>query len=217
MTDRRLSFAVLAILAVSVVCFALAPLLMPDSYSIVENAVSESGAQGVENAWLARTGFLLFGFGVLALARLNGASWGWWGQLAFRIHGIALIAAAAFSHMPWEEVRYDAFEDFLHSVAASTVGAAFTIGVLLVSFRRGPGSGLARFVDVVAIVAAIGISMLIFNVEGVAGLVQRIMFGIAYLWFGMEAIRGSHTLESLASGQDRADVSTLELRERRLT
>ena len=187
--------AVLALLGASLICFALAPLLMPDSYSILENAVSESAAQGVENAWLARTGFLLFGSGVLLLTRLNGARWGIWGRPAFRIYGIAMIAAAAFSHMPWENVPYDVFEDYLHSVAASTVGAAFTIGVALVSLHRGlPALHPRRFVDVIAILAAIGISMLIFNAEELAGLVQRIMFAIAYVWFALEAL--SATTES---------------------
>lgn len=79
---------------------------------------------------------------------------------------------------------YEVFEDLLHSVSASTVGSAFTIGVLL--GLRGPGISCVRIVDPIAIVAAILISMLIFNVEGTAALVQRVMFGIAYLWFGME-------------------------------
>lgn len=185
--------AVLAMLAASAVCVAVAPALMPDSYSVVKNAVSESAAQGVTNAWLARLGLLLLGFAVLLLAQVAGGRWGAWGRVLQRVYGISAIAAAAFSHMPWEDVPYDRFEDTLHSVAASTMGAAFTVGVLMVTFRRGPGMAAVRLLDWTAIGAAVGISLLMFNVTTIAGLVQRIMFGIGYLWFAMESVGVART------------------------
>lgn len=197
-TDDRLRFTprtwtgvALALLAASVLCLGIAPLLMPESYSIVENAVSESAGQGVESAWVARLGFLFLGFGVLILTNMAGSRWGVWGRLSFRAYGVAMIGNAAFSHMPWEDVPYDAFEDFLHSVTAGVTGAAFVAGVLIVMLRRGPGHASARIFDLLAVLAALGISMLMFNFESIAGLVQRIMFAIAYLWFGLEAIRSS--------------------------
>ena len=104
-----------------------------------------------------------------------------------------MFGVAAFAHMPWEDVPYDAFEDFLHSVAAYGIGFFFTAGVLIVTFRRGPGMRSARVFDWIAIVAAVVIPMTMFNVTGIAGLVQRIMFGIGYLWYGMEAIRSGRT------------------------
>jgi len=33
--------------------------------------------------------------------------------------------------------------------------------------------------------------MIMFNVDGIAGVVQRTMFGIGYLWYGIEAIRSA--------------------------
>lgn len=199
---------VLAILAASVVCLATAPFLMPDSYSIIENAVSESAGQGVEHAWVARLGFLLLGFGVLILANLASSRWGVWGRLAFRVYGVAMIGNAAFSHMPWEDVPYDAFEDFLHSVTAGATGMSFIAGVLIVMSRRGPGHSAARFFDLLAIAAALGISVLIFNVESIAGLVQRIMFGIAYVWFGLEAVHSASWSEGRFKSQQGADPVT---------
>lgn len=182
---------VLAMLAASAVCIAIAPTLMPDSYSVVEHAVSESAAQGVEGAWLARTAFLLLGFAVLVLAGLSGERWGLWGRIALRLYGVLMIAAAAFSNVPWEDVPADEFEDLLHSIAASGMGLAFTVGVLFVLLRRDRGQRLARAFDVLAIVAAFAIPMIMFNAEGIAGVVQRILFGIAYLWFGGEAVRST--------------------------
>jgi hypothetical protein len=180
---------VVTLLLASVAAVAIAPLLMPESYSVIEHSVSESAAQGVEGAWLARLGFLLLGFAVLASAGIAGTRWGVWGRIAHRIYGVSMVGAAAFSHMPWHDVPYDTFEDFLHSVAASGMGFAFTAGVLIVTFRRSRNAVGARAFDWSAIAAALVIPMVMFNVTGIAGLVQRVMFGIGYLWYGMEAIR----------------------------
>lgn len=181
--------AVIAMLAAAVVCIAMAPTLMPDSYSIVEHSVSESAAQGVEGAWLARTGLLVFGFAVLALAGRAGRRWGPAGRILHRIVGVCLIATATFAHMPWENVPYDEFEDLLHSIASFGVGFAFTAGVVAVSLRRAGIAWRARLFDWVAIIAAIIIPMTMFNATGIAGVVQRIMFGVAFVWYGAEAVR----------------------------
>jgi hypothetical protein len=101
--------------------------------------------------------------------------------------------------MPWEEAPFDQFEDALHSIAAGAVGMAFTIGVLLVTVRRGSGWTFARAFDWFAIAAALTISMLIFNLEGIGGLIQRIMFGIGYVWYASEAIRSGEEPSSAAS------------------
>ncbi len=177
-----------ASLAGAAVSLGLAPWLMPDSYSVVSNAVSESAAQGVEGAWLARLGFLLLGLGVLLLVQAS-SGWGMWARSAFRIYGASIIAAAAFSHMPWENVPYDAFEDLLHSVAASAVGMSFILGVLLVTVRRPAGSTAPRILDAIAVVLALGVSMTMFNVPDIAGALQRMMFAMAFVWFGSELVR----------------------------
>lgn len=107
---------------------------------------------------------MLFAFFVLTLARLARSYWRFWGRRAFR-------ALRGLRGSPPLGVGVDRRQR-LHD------------GVLL--GLRGPGISCVRIVDPIAIVAAILISMLIFNVEGTAALVQRVMFGIAYLWFGME-------------------------------
>jgi hypothetical protein len=179
----------LALLAASAVCVAVAPFLMPDSYSVVEHSVSESAGQGVEGAWLARFGFLFLGFAVLLIAN-RAEQWGVWGRLAHRVYGVAMIATATFAHRPWEDIPFDVFEDFLHSAAATVVGFAFTVGVLLVSLNRPTSQRAARSLDGVAILAAIVVSAAVmFELIDAAGLVQRVMFGIGYLWYGIEAIR----------------------------
>jgi hypothetical protein len=192
---------ILGLLGLSLASLATAPTLMPASYSVLANTTSESGAQGVEGAWLARLGFLCLGLAVLALANLAGSRWGVWGRIAFRTYAVAMIAVAVFSHMPWEDMPYDAFEDSLHSVAASIVGTAFIAGVLAVTLRRSRGEwNLSRVFDVVALAVAVGVPIVMLNVAGVAGLVQRTMFAIAYIWFGLEAVRSANASTSGVGG-----------------
>jgi hypothetical membrane protein len=180
---------VLLLLAASAVCVGIAPVFMPDSYDVSRHAISASGGQGVENAWIARTGFLLLGSAVLTLAVIPDRIWDLAGRWIFGAYGVSMVATAAFAHMPWEEVPYVVFEDTLHSVAAGMVGFTFTVGVVTVAIRRRQVTGRHRLFDWFAAVAAVGISVLIFNLEDVAGYVQRLMFAIAYLWFGFEAWR----------------------------
>lgn len=195
---------VLFLLGGSLVSVVVAPLLMPSSYSIVEHSISESAAQGVEGAWLARLGLLMFGLAVLLLASIAGDRWGIWGRIAHRVWGVSMIAAGVFSHMPWLEGPYDAFEDTLHSIASFAVGMSFIVGVLLVTFRRPHGSGPVRVLDWIAIGIALVVPLIMFNLTDIAGLVQRVMFAVAYLWYGIQALslvqgRGSTQAEGRSS------------------
>ena len=186
---RTRSIVVVALLATSAMAVALAPLLMPESYSVIEHSVSESAAQGVEGAWLARLGFILLGLGVLSCVSLAGDRWGLWGRAAHRLYGVSMLGTATFSHRPWLDVPFDVFEDLLHSATAYGVGFGFTVGVIVVSLRRGPGKVPIRAFDAFVVIAALGISMMVVNATGMAGLAQRTMFGLGYAWYAGEAIR----------------------------
>lgn len=169
----------------SALCLALAPLLMPESYSIVANTTSESAAQGVTGAWLARLGMLLFGLGALWVSLVACSNWP---RVACCLHvafGVLMVAAAVFSTRPWESgVVFDPIEDQLHSFAATAMGFAFAFGVLailLAGRRRGTAA-----VHVVALAAAtllpIGMSLW----GAIDGVLQRCMFAIAYIWYVRE-------------------------------
>lgn len=186
---RTTATVIVGLLTGAAAALAIAPWLMPESYSAVEHAVSESAGQGVENAWLARTGFLLLGFAVLLIADAAGSKWSVAGRTLHRIYGVAMIAAAAYSHMPWEDVPYDRFEDLLHSVAASVVGMSFVMGVLVVSIGRLPNQIRPRMFDWFAITASMAISLMMFTFVDYAGAMQRFMFGIGIVWYALETIR----------------------------
>jgi hypothetical protein len=189
--SARLACAgILAGLVGSAVALLAAPALMPSSYSWVSQTTSESAAQGVDGAWLARLGFLLFGLSVLWLAQRAEPAWGWWAAAAHRAFGVLLAAAAAFSHRPWERgASFDRTEDLLHSIAATAMGFAFTLGIIAVALRRVRQSRHPALLDGIAVVAAclIPLGMSVWGSH--AGILQRLLFVVGYVWYAREALR----------------------------
>ena len=177
------------LLIVSAICIVAAPLAMPPGYSWLSHSISESAAQGLRHAWIARFGFMLFGLGVLWLAQVRRATWArgvYWMHLAFAVF---MLGTAAFSHKPWlAGVPSDPVEDFLHSLTATGMGFAFAFGVMVRLLQRRKGEHLPKAIDLVAILAATLLTPIGGAVPGIAGLLQRLMFAVAYLWYGHEAL-----------------------------
>lgn len=167
----------------------LAPLVMPPGYSWLSNAISESAAQGLYFAWPARMGFLLFGLAVLWLALYRKTTWGrgvYWMQLSFALF---MLGTAAFSHKPWiADVPFDSTEDLLHSITATGMGFAFSFGVLVRFLQRKENEIALKLFDFAAIFAATVLTPIGGAMPSVAGLLQRVMFAVAYLWFAHEAL-----------------------------
>jgi len=175
---------IIAFLA-SIACLMIAPTVLPDSYSVVEHTTSEAAAQATEGAWMARTGFLLFGLGVFCLSIVK-RDWPRSVRYLHGLFGMAMIATAVYSHRPTlDAIDYDRVEDTLHSVAATGMGFAFAVGVLVAGWRRIPRW---RVLDVIALLSAIVIPIAMVTTEGADGLLQRGMFLVAYVWFGIEAM-----------------------------
>jgi len=186
---RWQGLAIGACLGGSALALALAPLLMPDSYSWVSHTTSESAAQGVSGAWLARLGFLMFGLAVLWLTGFTGGRWGRWGTVFHGMFGVLMTATAAVSHRPFEPgVMFDQTEDLLHSVTATAMGFAFAVGVVAVMMHR-PGRSISRrALDLAALAASVIMPLSMGAWSGGAGLLQRAMFVVAYLWYATEAL-----------------------------
>jgi len=176
-------------LVFSALCIFLAPLVMPEGYNWVSQAISESAAQGLRSAWVARLGFILFGLGVLWLALYRRDLWArgvYWPQLTF---AVCMLGTAAFSHKPWlADAALDTVEDFLHSLTATAMGFAFTLGVIVRLLQRKVDEQRQKSYDLIAIVAATALPMTGVFVPSIAGLLQRTLFVIAYLWFMHEAL-----------------------------
>jgi hypothetical protein len=187
--DRMVTSIVLALLVAAMLAVAIAPLLMPDSYSIVEHSISESAGQGVEGAWLARSGFLFVGSAVFLLVGIAGDLWGEWGRRALRFYAAATISAGVFAHGPWEDVPFDRLEGYLHTVAAFFAGAGFALGVLVIGSRRPPGADWRRGLDVLALIAVsvLPVTMLLF--DDYTGIQQRFLALIGFVWLIAETMR----------------------------
>lgn len=158
-----------------------APLVLSDSFDWVRRTTSESAAQGVGGAWVARLGFLVF---AAAVWRITAFTFSGLARFAFRIFAICLVAVAAFAARPWDAaLPYDTTEDLLHSIAASLMGFAFVAGVVIVllSERRRRWWAL----DIALIVIATAIPLLMSGDLDVDGALQRLMFGASFVWFAL--------------------------------
>ena len=181
-----------ALLAVSAVLLAVAPLLMPASYSWIDNGISESAAQGVDGSWAARMGFLVFGLAVIWLSSLRAMVWQPVGRLLHLGFGICMLAVAAFSSKPWApDAVYLTSEDLLHSVFASIMGFAFIVGTTAVLMARRSQTGRVAWFDATAVAATSGLSLGMGAFPDISGSLQRLMFLVAYGWYGREAIEAT--------------------------
>lgn len=184
----RARWGILMLMCLSFAALLLAPALMPEDYSWLTQTTSESAAQGLDGAWLARLGFLLFGLAVLWLSSTAREIWA---QTAVWMHigfGVMMVATAAFSHQPFTPgVPFDPVEDWLHSFTATLMGFAFSFGVFFRFLQRGKSA--IQVLDLAALASAIVMPLLMMNIPGIGGLIQRMMFLMSYLWYGTEAWR----------------------------
>jgi hypothetical protein len=199
--SRRVAYAVTGGLALSAVALAAAPAVLPADYSWAAHTTSESAGQGVAGAWLARSGFVLLGVSVLALARTTGPRWGLSASGLHATFGGLMIAAAVFSSRPWDTTApFDRVEDVLHSVAATGMGFAFALGVAAVAWRRHGAGVRPHWRDGVAVLAAVALPLAMTWWPGSAGALQRAMFLVAYAWYGLEAVATTHPAGRTGSG-----------------
>jgi len=190
--DNNANLGALCLLILSVFALLTAPWLMPEGYSWIKHTTSESAAQGVIGAWLARFGFLAFGLAVLWISSQKKTVWARgavWMHIAF---GVSMLSTAAFSHQPWlDGVPFDQMEDTLHSITATVIGFAFAFGVAVrlgQELRQGKS---AHWLHLLALLAATVLPILMAAQPDTPGLFQRSMFFIAYLWYGRESLAKS--------------------------
>jgi hypothetical protein len=187
--------AVLLGLGASLGALAAAPAIMPAGYSWLSQTTSESAAQGVPGAWLARLGFVLFGVSVLGLVACCRQRWGWPAACLHGAFGVLMVAAGVFSHRPWMAgYDVDRVEDLLHSIAASSMGIAFALGVVATALARSGRRGRTRVLDGrvldgMAVMASVVIPLAMTLWPQAQGALQRLMFLVAYSWYAVEAGR----------------------------
>ena len=97
-----------------------------------------------------------------------------------------MFAVAAFSAKRWDDsARYVESEEVLHSVFATVMGFSFIAGVVAVMSSRQLPTVKAAGPDLLALVVTVSIPMMMSS--GTRGVLQRLMFVTAALWYSREA------------------------------
>jgi len=188
-TGRLLGVAGGAGLALSAIALAAAPAVLPPSYRWVAHTTSEAAGQGVPGAWLARSGFVLFALAVALITVRCRRRWSRWGVALHGTFALGMAATAAFPARSWEAAAaYDPTVDMLHSVAATALGFAFAFGVAVVGWRVWASQRRWRWLDVTAVTASIVLPLGMVAAPAMAGVLQRTMFLVAYVWYARESL-----------------------------
>ena len=161
------------------VIFAL-PRFSVVGYSIVKNTTSQLGAQSAPNAWVMNIIFVLLGaasiFGGWAKLREY-----WFHRIILTIFGVSLILTAVFQHAPIKAgVPFDLQEDRLHSLFSSACGFSFAVFAVSAAFVE--VTAKRRMLAVMTGVSATFLSFLMFNVAEYAGIWQRLIFILSFVW-----------------------------------
>jgi len=183
---RLLAICSLALAAIGAI---FAPLAMGNGYSWLANSISETGAQGVQNAWLGRTTLALSGVGVLLTTVLRLRSWNRIAVASMSLFGLMWCLTAVFSTRSWDETTpFNATESTIHSVLASAM-AIVVLGALAVGLSRRTRSAVERALALSLAAAATFLPLAGVLMPGLAGLFQRVMFLFTYFWFLRQATK----------------------------
>ncbi|HPT79084.1 MAG TPA: DUF998 domain-containing protein [Candidatus Atribacteria bacterium] len=151
-----------------------------DTYSIIRNTTSHLGAQGAPNAWIMNMTFILVGISCILEAWLHLRRY-WFLLLLLCIFGLNLVLVGIFSHAPIVEgAVYDALEDRLHSIFASIAGFSFTAFAISSAFIE--KTTRHRAADMSVGLTAALLSLLMACLPDYAGLWQRVLFTVSFIW-----------------------------------
>lgn len=181
----RWAGALLAGLLGSLLLLALAPLFVADTYSIIQNTLSESGGQGVEGAWVQRAGVVLAAATVFVMTSVAGSAWPRPAVAWLRAYVLALMMLVAFPEAPWDGGAHDETVAILHTAAAVCGAVSFIAGVVTISLSRPSGQLARRLLDWL-VVLSIAVIPQIMLMTSIPGLWQRVMVAIGYGWLFAE-------------------------------
>ena len=156
------------------------PFFSVDDYSIMKNTTSHLGAQDAPYAWIMNVVFALLGIAAITDGWRHLHNY-WLHKVVLMIFGISLVLTAFFQHAPIVSgVEYNETEDHLHSKFATITGFSFVFFAVASAFIE--TTTLRRIIAVAIGIIASLLSMLIFNLEDLAGIWQRLMFILVFAW-----------------------------------
>lgn len=153
------------------------PLYTEEGYDWRSHIISELGAQNTRNSWIMICGFLVMGTGMIYdFLRRKSAP-----NLPFAIFGLCLALAGLFPHKPDDfSKNYDQFYHTLHSVWATMAGISITVGLMWQAIKKEEMKEKALAFTLGVLCVFIPLVML--NLPDWDGLLQRIMYGLIFLW-----------------------------------
>lgn len=189
-------------LVVSAFLLALAPLFIESPYSFVSNTLSQAGAQGLDGAWVFRSGVLLAAVSVLVMTThplWRGTPAGW-----MRGYVVALVFLALFPVSPPDGSAHNETVALIHTVFGLVGVISFILGAAAVNRSRPETRLVPRSFDWLVIAAVALVPPAVFAVE-FDGVLQRVMVGLGYVWLIAESTRmiSSSTEKRRAPSSDR--------------
>jgi hypothetical membrane protein len=158
----------------------LLPLFSAEGYSIVKHTTSQLGAQKTPNSWVMNIIFVMMGITSIWAGWLHYEGF-WFQRILILIFGISLVLVAIYSHAPITEgLTFNKKYDKLHSLFASTTGFSFTVLAISTAFFK-EGKSEMILPIMIGVLATI-LSLLIFKVENLTGIWQRLMFITTFGW-----------------------------------
>lgn len=170
-------------LVLSILLLSLAPLTVADDYSVLHNTMSEAGGQGVDGAWLQRTGVVVTSLSVLTLAAFAQPVWERGVRVWLRVYALALLGLVIFPESPWDGSIHNETVARAHTAAGVIAVIAFVLAAWQAS--RGRTDLRSRTFDWLVIVAMLVLPQLML-ITSYQGLLQRLLVGLGYVWLFVE-------------------------------
>ena len=169
----------LIVFGLFVLLMFILPIFSFEGYSILSNTTSDLGAQKAPLNWLMNAGFIALGITVLLEGRQRMENYPI-AKIMLYFFSISLIGVGLFNQRPLTDETANLAVDLFHSIFATSTGFSFSFlaFVMVFIFVKPLDKNLALAVAIIAIVIPISMTLM----PNIQGLLQRLMFLIAFSW-----------------------------------
>ena len=176
-----MKFIILSVVFIVLVILT-AHIFVPEPYNWMHNTISELASQGYRNKWIMQVGFIGFGIllsiGVFQNIRLEENYR--FRQILLVIYAVGILLAGIFCTRPFVDgIPYSEVEARLHSIFASIAGFALSAAMLLYFLTD---HSRRRILHAISLVLVLGLSISFGLASSYAGIVQRILYLVGFIW-----------------------------------
>jgi len=176
-----MKFIILSVVFIVLVILT-AHIFVPEPYNWMHNTISELASQGYRNKWIMQVGFIGFGIllsiGVFQNIRVEENYR--FRQILLVIYAVGILLAGIFCTRPFVDgIPYSEVEARLHSIFASIAGFALSAAMLLYFLTD---HSRRRILHAISLVLVLGLSISFGLASSYAGIVQRILYLVGFIW-----------------------------------